>query len=64
MANKKKSFKATELVTLPLDYIEDNINTVQEDTLIATIKSYKEKGWDDNRIAARLMIQKSIVTDA
>ena len=28
------------------------------------IKSYKDKGWDDNRIAARLMIQVKQVKEA
>ncbi len=53
--------------TVTEDIIIEDHTTIQVeqepvvDTLRDSILHYKCLGWDDNRIAARLMIQKSIV---
>lgn len=55
MAKRKKT-------SLTQDIIQPDIEVkVEKDPLAEQIKSFKDKGWDNNRIAARLMISKAIV---
>jgi len=64
MAKKKINTKEDHVeifVSKEEKIIEDIITLDVEDTLRDQIISFREKGFDDNRIAARLMIQKSIV---
>ena len=64
MAKKKINTKEDHVeifVSKEEKIIEDTITLDVEDTLRDQIISFREKGFDDNRIAARLMIQKSIV---
>jgi hypothetical protein len=64
MANKKKNpieSRNEELVS-KIDKITDDITLpVIEDTQREMILDLRVKGFDDNRIAARLEIQKAIV---
>ena len=64
MANKKKNpieSRNEELVS-KIDKITDDITLpVIEDTQREMILDLRAKGFDDNRIAARLEIQKAIV---
>ncbi len=64
MARKKKIKENSELevVVSKVEEIKDDTNIPSVDELQrVTILDLREKGFDDNRIAARLMIQKSIV---
>jgi cytochrome oxidase assembly protein ShyY1 len=64
MARKKKIKENSELevVVSKVEEIKEDINIPTTDELQrVTILDLREKGFDDNRIAARLMIQKSIV---
>lgn len=55
----------TETTSLPEDLFPSDTSTNKvKETLAEQIKSFKDKGWDDNRIAARLMISKEIVENA
>lgn len=58
----KKDIDALEINVSPDKEIIEDITIVKKDnTQRDTILDLREKGFDDNRIAARLMIQKSIV---
>ena len=64
MANRKikKDIDALEInVSLDKEISEDITIVKKDNTQRDTILNLREKGFDDNRIAARLMIQKSIV---
>lgn len=58
----KKDIDALEInVSTDKEIIEDITIVNKDNTERDTILDLREKGFDDNRIAARLMIQKSIV---
>ena len=58
----KKDIDALEInVSTDKEIIEDITIVKKDNTQRDTILDLREKGFDDNRIAARLMIQKSIV---
>lgn len=58
----KKDIDALEInVSTDKEIIEDITIVKKDNTERDTILDLREKGFDDNRIAARLMIQKSIV---
>lgn len=64
MAKRKinKDIDALEInVSTDKEIIEDITIVKKDNTERDTILDLREKGFDDNRIAARLMIQKSIV---
>ena len=52
-----------DLIESEASFIEEVIKPAVEDHLTQQIKQYIEKGWDDNRIAARLMIHKHKVIE-
>lgn len=79
MAKSKKKLTSVDsgsidsITTFPVEETTSlsNDNSTDDTTVSSIPKSitemildYKAKGWDDNRIAARLNIQKSIVEDA
>jgi len=64
MANKKKTGRLNDIenfVSKEEEIKKDIILPAIEDHLRDQIISLRETGFDNNRIAARLMIQKSIV---
>tara|TARA_R110000803_G_scaffold138553_1_gene205367 strand:- start:434 stop:640 length:207 start_codon:yes stop_codon:yes gene_type:complete len=64
MANKKKTGRLNDMknfVSKEEEIKKDIILPAIEDHLRDQIISLRETGFDNNRIAARLMIQKSIV---
>ena len=52
-----------DLIGSEASFIEEVIKPAVEDHLTQQIKHYIDKGWDDNRIAARLMIHKHKVIE-